>query len=171
MLDTAVREALEKLTRIFTEQPEKARSKNAAAVAFLREGLRCRVAGPNGEHLETDMPSAMGGGATGPNPGWLLRASLASCEATVIAMRAAQQGITLTALDVTVESESDNRGILGFDNSVPAALQRLSTRVRIGAQNATADELRSLVAWAEEHSPVGCTLRQAEGSAVSVEIV
>jgi hypothetical protein len=43
--------------------------------------------------------------------------------------------------------------------------------VRIGAQNATADELRSLVAWAEEHSPVGCTLRQAEGSAVSVEIV
>lgn len=166
-----VHEALEKLARAFTDQPEKARSKNAAASARLCSGLKCEVSGPNGERLETDMPPAMGGGATAPNPGWLLRASLASCEATVIAMRAAQRGITLTALDVTVESESDNRGILGLDNGVPAALQRLSTRVRIGAQNATVDELRSLVAWAEEHSPVGCTLRQAEGRAVSVEIV
>lgn len=117
-----VREALERTSAAIAADPSKARSKNAPATARLTEGLKCEVTGPHGERLSTDMPPAMGGAASGPNPGWLLRSALASCTATVIAMRAAKLGVTLEALEVTVESESDNRGLLGLDDAVSAGL-------------------------------------------------
>ena len=61
----------------------------AAAVAVLEGGgLRCRAEGPNGAVLVTDMPRPVGGTASAPTPGWMLRAALANCDATVIAMRA-----------------------------------------------------------------------------------
>jgi len=47
------------------------------------------------------MSKELGGGGSAPSPGWLLRAALASCDATVIAIRAAQLGVTPTALEVT----------------------------------------------------------------------
>ena len=100
-----ISEAIEKTSRMLAEQPEKAKSKNAPATARLLDGLRCEITGPKGETLHTDMPPAMGGAASAPNPGWVLRAALASCTATVIAMRAARLGIDLTALEVTIESD------------------------------------------------------------------
>ena len=114
------------------------------------------------------MPAALGGGATAPNPGWFLRAALASCNATVIAMRAAQRGITLTGLEVAVSSESDTRGMLGLDESISAAMQPLRMHVRISAAGAKPEELREIVAWAAAHSPVGCT--DLSGAAVEVEL-
>ena len=79
-------------------------------------GLRCRVKGPSGE-LTTDMATALGGGGSAPSPGWLLRAALASCDATIVAMEAARAGIELTDLTVTVVSESDNRGVFGVGDA------------------------------------------------------
>lgn len=161
MSSVGIREALEVLGRKLSEQPEKARAKNAPATASLDAGLRFRVSGPNGEAAATDMPPAMGGSASAPNPGWYMRAALASCCATVIAMRAAQSGIALTALDVTVESESDSRGMLGFEDGISAGLSGLRTKVRIAAENASEQQLRELVRWADGHSPVGCTVRDS----------
>src|SRR5688572_30884264 len=155
-----VREAIEKLGAAISADPAKARGKNASATARLVEGLECEVTGPHGQRLATDMPPAMGGKASAPNPGWLLRSALASCTATVIAMHAAKLGVTLEVLEVTVESESDNRGLLGLDDAVSAGLAAVRTRVRI-AGNVEADTLREIVAWADAHSPVGCTLRDA----------
>lgn len=101
----------------------------------------------------------------------MLRAGLASCNATVIAMRAAQLGVRLKTLEVTVESDSDNRGMLGTDERVYAGLLSLRTKVRIGADGAKPTELREIVAWGEAHSPVGCTIRRAPNVATDVEIV
>lgn len=164
-----VREAIEKLSGTLVQQPEKARVKNAPATAVLEHGLRCRVTGPGNEAIETDMPAGLGGEATAPNPGWYLRAALASCNATVIAMRAARLGIGLTHLEVRVESESDTRGMLGLGDSVPAGLQRLLVHVRIGAPRASADQLRHLVHEAISRSPVGCA--DLASAATAVEIV
>src|SRR5688572_2635367 len=160
MTSTPIREAIEQTSAAIAADATKARAKNAPATARLTEGLKCEVTGPHGARLLTDMPPAMGGAASGPNPGWLLRSALASCTATVIAMRAAKLGVTLEALEVTVESESDNRGLLGLDDAVSAGLAAVRTRVRI-AGNVEADTLREIVAWADAHSPVGCTLRDA----------
>jgi len=166
-----VAEAIAKLTKVFTEQPEKAKTKNAPATAVFHEGLKFQVTGPAGENVLTDMPPPMGGAGSGPNPGWLLRASLASCNATVIAMRAAQLGISLKSLEVTVESESDNRGLLGLDESVSAGIRNLRTKVKIGAEAASPAQLREIVAWGEAHSPVGCTIGRAPNAPTDVEIV
>ena len=103
------------LSAALQANPEKARAKYAPATATLESGLKCRVTGPSGEHIETDMTPAMGGAGANPNPGWFFRASLAACCSTVIAAQAARLGIDLTKLEVTVEGEGDNRGILGLD--------------------------------------------------------
>jgi uncharacterized OsmC-like protein len=169
--NTPVRDALEKLARTLAQQPDKARAKSVSATATLEAGLRVQVTGEHGERLASDMAPALGGGGSAPNPGWILRASMASCHATVIAMRAAQLDVALTSLEVTVSSESDVRGMLGTDDGISAGLIGLRTLVRIGAQNAAADQLREIVQWADEHSPVGCTIRQSPNAAVEIEVL
>src|SRR6187399_2328212 len=121
MTSVEIRQALDKLSSTFSAEPAKARAKNAPATAKLTDGLQFEVTGPYNARIVTDMPPAMGGAASGPNPGWFLRAALASCTTTAIAMRAARQGIKLDQLELTVESESDTRGLLGI-GKVSAAL-------------------------------------------------
>jgi uncharacterized OsmC-like protein len=170
MGDTGVREAIERLSTSIRAEPAKAKSKNTPATARLTEGLKFDVTGPNQERVVTDMPFPMGGGASAPNPAWFLRAGMASCAATVIAIRAARLGIALTALEVTVESDSDLRGILGLDEKVSAGLNPMRTKVRIGG-NAEPQTLRALVEWADAHSPVGCTIKNAAACSLDIEVI
>jgi uncharacterized OsmC-like protein len=169
MSTVRIREAIDKLATLFAAQPEKARVRNTAATARLVEGLKCEVTGPGNERVLTDMPAGIGGEGTGPNPSWLLRSGMASCTATVIAMRAAKLGIDLTTLEVTVESESDQRGMLGLNEKVSAGLGGFRMKVRI-AGSAPAAKLKELVEWSEAHSPVSCTVRNAPACAIDVEV-
>jgi len=170
MGETGVREAIERLSTAIRAEPAKAKGKNVPATARLTEGLKCEVTGPNQERVVTDMSAPMGGGATAPNPAWFLRAGMASCAATVIAMRAAKLGISLSILEVTVESDSDLRGILGLDEKVSAGLNPMRTKVRIGG-DADPQALRALVEWADAHSPVGCTVRNSAACSLDVQVV
>jgi uncharacterized OsmC-like protein len=165
----AIRAAMDNVASAIAANPEKARVKNSPATANLRDGLAFSVTGPKGEAAQTDMPEAIGGGGGVPQPGWLMRASLAACTGTVIAMRAAKLGIALDKLSVTVESQGDNRGLLGLDDSVSAALIGLRTVVNIRAADATRDQLDALIRWGDAHSPVACTLRNA--LAAEIELV
>ena len=168
MADSQIRLALETLSQTFASQPEKAKAKHSSATAILKTGVKCLVTGPAGEQIETDMPPPMGGTASGPNPGWLFRASLASCCATMIAMRAARLGVNLTMLEVAVESDGDHRGLLGLDDRISAGMSSLRTTVRIGADNANPEQLAELVRWAEKHSPVGCTVQEAPTNTLDI---
>jgi uncharacterized OsmC-like protein len=170
MTSPNIRAALEGLSEKLTAQPEKAKVRQSSATAVLKQGLSCVVKGPNNERIETDMPPAMGGAASGPNPGWYFRASMASCCATVIAMRAAKLGIGLTKLEVTVDGEADNRGMLGLDETVSAGASAMRTSVRISSDNAAPAQLEELVRWAERHSPVGCTVQDAPSNTLSVVV-
>jgi uncharacterized OsmC-like protein len=165
-----IRKAIDTLGAAIATDPSKAKAKNPPASARLTEGLQCEVTGPHGARIVTDMPPAMGGAATGQGPGWYLRAALAACTTTVIAMRAAKLGIRLETLELTVESESDHRGLLGLDSKVSAGMSALRMKVRIRG-DATPEALRELVSWGDAHSPVGCTLRQTAPSALDVEVV
>jgi uncharacterized OsmC-like protein len=166
-----IRDALEKLDHAIATDPGKARAKGTPATARLVEGLRCEVTGPKGETVYSDMPAPMGRAASAPNPGWLLRGAMASCTATCIAMRAARLGIALKTLEITVESDSDHRGILGLDDRISAGYSALRMRARIGAEGVGPAELRALVEWSDAHSPVGCTVRQAPPISLEVEVV
>lgn len=103
-IKTAIRAASDYLT----QHPDEARSTDSAATARLVDGLVVRVKGPNGATITTDMVPSVGGTATEPSPGWLLRAAEASCVVTLIAMRAAMLGIALDVVEVTVDSVSDD---------------------------------------------------------------
>ena len=170
-MSAQIREAITKLGKVLGQDPKKGRSRNPSATARIAGGLVCDVTGPKGESLKTDMPAAVGGGATAPSPGWLLRASLAACEATVIAMRAAQLGVTLKTLEVTVDTASDVRGMIGVGDKVSPALDEFRTIVKIGADGVAPKKLREIVEWSGEHSPIGCTLRHAHEQSRSVEII
>src|SRR6185295_14783779 len=144
-MTSPIASTLENLTTSLQVNPEKARAKYAPATATLADGLKCRVTGLSGESIVTDMGKAMGGDASAPNPGWYFRASIAACCSTVIAMNAARRGINLTTLEVTVEADGDNRGILGMDANISAGHAALRTNVKVAADNATAEQLQDLV--------------------------
>ena len=145
----------------YRAKPDKAIGPDSPATATLQSdgGLRCRIES-DGEAVFTDMPKGIGGSASAPSPGWYLRAGVASCAATAIAMRAAELDIELSELSVRVESESDNRGLLGMAPSRPEPIQA-AIHVRIRAPNTPPEELRALVEWADARSPVGESLRRS----------
>jgi uncharacterized OsmC-like protein len=149
----SIRSAIETASGRLAEHPEAAVSNDAAATAVLEEGLRCRVEGPKGE-VTSDMAKSVGGGETAPTPAWLLRAALASCDATLVAMEAARDGVELTDLTVTVDSDSDFRGILGVDDAIDAGPRAVRVRIELAAANASEDQLREIVQRAESRSPV-----------------
>ena len=115
-----IRESMQGVIEHYTQNPEKALGPDSEAIAVIEEGLRVRASGPNGQSLVCDMPKGLGGGATAPSPGWTMRATLANCETIMIALRAAQLGIELKTLEVHVNSISDDRGMLGIDDTKPA---------------------------------------------------
>jgi uncharacterized OsmC-like protein len=166
-----IQAAIKRVADFLEKHPEKARYTDTAATAVVDEGLRCRVEGSDGAYMISDMPKAIGGGGSAPSPGWLMRAALANCDATVIAMRAAQEGIALTTLEVTIDSESDDRGLLGLDEEIPAGPFHVRTRIRIGAKDVSAEQLHAIIEWAEIHSPVADAIRRAVPSSTEVEIV
>ena len=154
MTADGIRSAIEAATSHFTANPADARATDSAAIATLVDGLVVEVRGPAGARLRTDMVAGVGGTETATSPGWLLRAAEASCVATLIAMRAAVLGITLDTLEVSVDSESDDRGMLGMDDAVPSG--PLSGRVRVGltADGVDPATLNAVARWGVEHCPV-----------------
>lgn len=168
---THIRESMQEVIEYYIHNPDQALSHDREAVAIIEVGLRACATGPDGQTLVCDMPKALGGQATAPSPGWMMRAALANCEAVMIALRAAQLGIELTALEVRVDSLSDDRGMLGMDDSKPAGPLNMKISVRIGAQGVSSEKLHEIVAWAEKHSPVGEPLTRVMPTEYLVDIV
>jgi uncharacterized OsmC-like protein len=151
--------------------PAEARYTDSIATARVvdMEGLQVAVDGPDGAQITTDMPESVGGANSSASPGWFLRAAEASCVATMIAMRAAHQGVALDAIEVTVDSESDDRGITGAEESVPAG--PISTRVGVSISGAADEEtLREIVSWAVDHCPVTDAVQRAIPMTVEVHL-
>jgi uncharacterized OsmC-like protein len=162
-----IRQALADAIAYLTAKPAEARYRDSTAQATLRDGLVVDVAGPGGEAVTTDMVASVGGTGSAPSPGWLFRAAAASCVATLIAMRAATLELALDSLVVTVDSESDDRGILGIDPSIPAGPLSVRVAVSVRAPDVDAERLREIVGWGVAHCPV----TDAVGRSVPTEVV
>ena len=161
MTADAIRRAIQEASDYLAQHPEEARSTDSPATATLTDGLIVRVTGPDGATITTDMVRSVGGTATASSPGWLLRAAEASCVATLIAMRAAMLGITLETLEVTVDSESDDRGLLGIDEDVPAGPLSGRVAVRLTAADGDPAALEEIARWGVAHCPVHDALERA----------
>lgn len=161
MAAVTIRDALHRVCTTFAQKPRLALQPDTPARAVWTGGLAMQVTHPDGHAIATDMPEVIGGTGAAASPGWLMRGGLAACTATVLAMRAEQLGIRLTRLEITVDSRSDARGMLGLDESVPAGPLDLDMEVEIAAEGQSEQALAELVAWADAHSPVGSALRRA----------
>ena len=153
-----------------TEHPDEAKATDSEAVAVLDGGLRVTVSDPSGRTVQTDMVKGVGGEDTAPSAGWLFRAAIASCDVTLIAMRAAMLGVELTDVQVAIDSQSNDHGILGIDDSVPAGPLSVRTRVRVAAKDIDEQSLRDLVEWAIAHCPVCDATKRAVPMTVDVEL-
>ena len=140
------------------------------ARAVLDGDLRFHLEFAGETALTSDMKKSVGGNESGPNPGWILSAALASCLGTTIAMRAATQDVELTTLEVVVDTTADARGLLGSAD-VTAATRGYATTVTIGSPNADEATLNEIVAWADEHSVVAATLREPPSQELTIEVV
>jgi uncharacterized OsmC-like protein len=161
-----VRAAIEGASAWLRQHPDEASYTDSLATARLESGLRVTVTGPNGESIATDMPSAVGGAESAASPGWLFRAALAACVLSLATMRAAQLGITAFRCEVDVDSESDDRGILGVDPGVPAGPLSIRVSVRMSSDSTEREQLDEVARWAVDHCPVA----EAAGRAVPVHV-
>ena len=164
----SIADAVANATEYLTEHPDEARYRDSHARAHLETGLIVSVTGPGGERSTTDMPAGIGGSASAPSPGWFMRAAAASCVASLIAIRAAAVGVVLRSVDVEVDSESDDRGILGLDPAIPAGALAVSVVVSIDAPGHDPVALNELAAWAIEHCPVTDTIARSVPLSVQV---
>jgi organic hydroperoxide reductase OsmC/OhrA len=169
-----ISKAMLRLREILVRRPSAGTYADAPALSRWTEGLRVVTRHADGLEITTDMPVEIGGSGDQVAPGWLLRAGLASCLATRIAMEAAAAGVSLTELAVLASSTSDVRGLLGMQDGagvpVTAAPCEVRLEVKARASNATGERLETLIRDSVRCSPVSAALARAIPVALEVRI-
>ena len=102
------------------------------------------------------MPKGIGGGASMPSPGWYFLAAAAAYVASLIGIRATMYrclDLPGTGIEVTVDSESDDRGILGLGARFPRA-RCLFFVVSVRGGGPGRDAIEEIGQWAVDHCPV-----------------
>ena len=157
--------AMQRAARALQRRPATGIHDDAPATAHWQAGTRVVASHANGTQVLTDMPGELGGGGDQVTPGWLFRASLASCLATRIAMGAAAEGIELGRLEVLASSRSDTRGLLGMTDAAGAPVSAepsdVQLRVCIAAPGVPPQRLRTLVEDSHRHSPIPAAVEHA----------
>jgi uncharacterized OsmC-like protein len=166
-------EAVRGAREYLTAHPDEAAYIDSPANARLESGLRVSVQGPDGASVSTDMPVSVGGGGSAASAGWLMRAAHAACVATLVAMRAAEEGVRLGRLEVAVDSDSDDRGILGAPSAeeakVPPGPIRSRVRISLSADGVSEEALHQIATWGWQHCPVDDAMRRAVPVTVEID--
>jgi uncharacterized OsmC-like protein len=143
--------------RAQVEADPPAARRTVRASAVWRGGFESEVRMRDHAPLISDEPARAGGGNAGPTPGELLLGALGACLVVGFALNAALRGITIRALSVSVEGESDPASFVGLDVSNDSGYHRVRALVDLDA-DATPEELADLHAQVMRSSPVGSTL-------------
>jgi len=160
MHSSNIGKAVESVEQFLQTQSDPGPRADIPAIATIEDGLKCRIESPDGTAIYTDMPKSIGGSASANSPGWHLRAALASCDATLLAIRAARLDLKLNSIEVRVEATSDGRGMF-LDEGVSPGSDEMRLYFKIGASTVSAEQIEALVRWVEEHSPVGTDITRA----------
>jgi uncharacterized OsmC-like protein len=169
-----VADALQRVEVVLRRRPDMGVHEDSPATASWRGSTRIVTSHDNGIEVTTDMPNELGGTGDQVTPGWLLRAGLASCTATRIAMAAAAAGIELTKLELRASSRSDTRGMLGMTEPdgtrISAGPRDVELHVTIAAHGVTAEKLRTLVEESHRCSPVPCAMQEETPVGLQIEV-
>jgi len=166
--------AMERVKTVLSRRPDMGLHDDATATARWDGGTRIVASHANGARVATDMPVEMGGTGDQVSPGWLFRAGMASCAATTIAMKAAEAGIELTALEVKALSRSDTRGFLGLRETsgkeVSASPIDIRLHVTLTAPGVSTERLRTLVEDCRKFAPICGAVANTNTVELTVEV-
>lgn len=137
-----IADSLARLETLLAGRPEFGGTTNRS-VTTSSDGLRCSIEEGDWTHT-TDLGAALGGDGSAPSPGVLARAALGSCLAMGYRLRAAKHGVELTSIRVTVETDSDLRGLLFLDAEAPPGFTGVRYHVEVESPDPTADVQRVL---------------------------
>ena len=169
-----VADAMQRAEVVLRGRPDMGMHDDAPATARWSGNTRIVTSHSNGIEIQTDMPGELGGTGDQVTAGWLMRAGLAACTATRIAMGAAAAGIELTALELRATSRSDTRGLLGMNEAdgtpVGAGPHDVQLYVTIAAEGVSAERLRALVKESHRCSPVPCALEEQTPVGLHIEV-
>jgi uncharacterized OsmC-like protein len=114
-----------------------------------------------GAEFRSGAHAAVGGEGDAPCSADLLLAALAACQEVTLRMVAANMGIALEELEVTVEGDWDPRGTLAMGRDFPVGLTalRAHTRVVISADE-RGERAERLLRSAERYCVILSTLRE-----------
>jgi len=127
-------------------------ARRATAQVRLVRGFACDVEHEDRTH-RVDLPAADGGGASGPHPGQLFRASLGACLAMGYRFWSARLSVPIHDVTLSVTVEYDVRGQLGLDPSVDVGWQRVTFDVVL-TSDADETTVRRLADHVHRHSPM-----------------
>ena len=174
MTAETISKAVQRVRTVLSRHPEAGIHADAPAIACWGQGVRVVCTHANGTQIATDLPAEIGGTGDQVSPGWLMRAGLASCVATRIAVGAAAEGVVLTRLEVSATSTSDARGLFGMTTDlgepITAGPRELRLEVRIGASGVPPERLQAIIDESYRCSPVLAALVSAVPVALHIEV-
>jgi uncharacterized OsmC-like protein len=143
--------ALRRLNGTLARRPDFGRHTGSSVTTSVG-GLRCstEVAGWT---IASDLQPAFGGERSAPTPTVLLSSALGACLAMGYRLRAAEQGIELTSVRVTVETDSELCGMLRRDAPAPPGFTEIRYGVELESPASTSD-LEQIIDLADRLSPV-----------------
>jgi uncharacterized OsmC-like protein len=149
MSSDRIRTHFERSVKAMSLRPAVGR-KTAVSTTRLGENLACEITEGRWT-LVADLSEKGGGEGKGPDPGVLGRAALGSCLAMGVKIWAAYKGVSVSAVDVTVEADFDAGAQYGVGDSPPGYTEvRYSIRVESPAPEA---DVMDVIKTAERCSP------------------
>jgi uncharacterized OsmC-like protein len=116
--------------------------------------------------LRSGAHPAVGGDGDVPCSGDLLLAALAACQETTLRMVAANMGIDLEEVEISVEADWDPRGTLAMGREFPVGLSAIRAHTRVVVRGDEREErARRLLRSAERY----CVILQTLQAGVPVE--
>jgi uncharacterized OsmC-like protein len=162
-----------------TEQPELGKFQFRAKSKWINGGHYTSTihdfygAGKEDSHqdsflLHGDEPDVLLGDDHGPNPVEFVLHGLAGCLSTTFVYYAAAQGISIDAIDYTLEGDLDVRGLLGISKQVRPGFQNIRVTFHVQS-DAPMEKLQELVKLAQMRSPVFNTISEPVPVNVNLE--
>jgi len=148
---TLIKRALERADKLVTDSPQRGQ-RTYVNRAVLSDGTRCTVEEKDHAFV-TDVGRGLGGSDEWPTPGTLLRSALSSCVAIGIQLWAARREIPVDHIEVTLEGDSDARGILGLSDTVSPGFTGLRVRIEVRSP-APAASVEAAIADSLRYSPI-----------------
>jgi uncharacterized OsmC-like protein len=107
----------------------------------------------SGHKFTVDEPEALGGANAAANPVEYALAALGSCQAITYRVWAAQLGVKLDKVEISIDGDIDLRGFFGIDEGVRAGFDRVRINVSLGGPEPAA-RYQELAAAVDAHCPV-----------------